>query len=278
VLSTIFLEDVFWSKVRYLFIALMIFQAIVRLLDKKSNNETRLLSLAGLILLLIVPLGSDSGLEKSIWGMWILGPMVLTMPIDLNQFLISATFNQSRFLKRAFAVVFLSIAIIYAWQKPYFDVGSRSKKIYSIEHPQMKFIYTSRKRAMVVNELIQEAFPKLKDEKYLLAFIEIPMVNYLSDKTPFISTSWPKLYYNPETFRIKLEEALQRRKVLPAIIRQKQNTMLANWPGVPDPDYLKYPPYLSKWPEHGKILNEFIEKNNYRVVWENEMFQLLIHE
>jgi len=32
---------------------------------------------------------------------------------------------------------------------------------------------------------------------------------------------------------------------------------------------------LSKWPEHGKILNEFLTRNNYQVVWENEMFQIL---
>jgi hypothetical protein len=101
------------------------------------------------------------------------------------------------------------------------------------------------------------------------------MVNYLSDKTPFISTSWPKLYYNPEKFRLKLEEALQHRNEFPAIIRQKQNTMLADWPDAPDPDYLNYPADLSKWPEHGKILNEFISGNNYQVVWENEMFQIL---
>lgn len=279
VLLAILLEDVFWSKVRYLFIALMIFQAIVLITDRKSSNEIRLLSLAGLILLLIAPLGSDSGLEKSIWGMWILGPMVLSMTFNMKQwnpFRIQMTFNQSRFLKRTFAVIILGSSIIYAWQKTYFDVGSRTKKSYSIEHPQMKYIFTSQERAKVVNELIHEAFPKMKDEKYLLAFIEIPMLNYLSDKQPFISTSWPKLYYNPQTFRIKLEEALQQRKAFPAIIRQKQNTMLANWPGSPEPDYLKYADGLSKWPEHGKLLNEFISQNNYWIVWENEMFQLLI--
>jgi len=112
----------------------------------------------------------------------------------------------------------------------------------------------------------------------LLSFIEIPMLNYLSDKRPFISTSWPKLYYNPNTFKLKLEEALQRRKNFPAIIRQKQNTVLNDWPGSSEPDYLKYGDSLSDWPEHGRILNEFIERNNYQVVWENEMFQLLTRQ
>jgi hypothetical protein len=279
VLLSISLEVVFWSKVRYLFLALMIVQGSLQIVDKNSRNEIRLLSFAGLILLLIAPLGSDSGLEKSIWGMWVLGPMVLTMPIDLkklNLFRMPISINQSRFLKRVLALVILLSAIIYAWQNTYFDAGSRNQKTYSIQHPKMKCIYTSHERAKVVNELIHEAFPKIENEKYLLAFIEIPMMNYLSDKKPFISTSWPKLYYNPQTFRLKLEEALDRRKIFPAIIRQKQNTMMAFWPGSPDPEYLNYPESLSKWSEHGKILNEFIAQHNYQVVWENEMFQLLI--
>lgn len=281
VLLTIFLGDVFWSKVRYLFIGVMIFQGIVIAFDKNRRNEIRLLSLAGLILLLIAPMGSDSGLEKSIWGMGILGPMLFALPFDLKKLKkvrIEITSHQASFLKRTLAVVVLCTALVYAGQKTYFDAGSRLGKIFPVDHPQLKYIYTSSQRAKVVNELIHQAFPKIKDKKYLLAFIEIPMVNYLSNKKPFISTSWPKLYYNPQTFRLKLEEALQRRKTFPAIIRQKQNTMIANWPVKPEPDYLKYPTNLSKWPEHGIILNEFIAKNNYQVVWENEMFQLLIRE
>ena len=275
-LLTIFLKDVFWSKIRYLFMGLMILQGIGIITDKNARKELRLLSLAGLILLLIVPLGSDSGLDKSIWGMWVLGPILLS-GVDNSLFRLSgkSELQQSLFLKRVLLLVVLLAAMVHAWQTPYFDVGSRTMKTVKIDHPRLNYIYTSAKRAAVMNELIKDGFPPISREKYLLAFIEIPMVNYLAEKTPFISTSWPKLYYNPEKFRLKLEEALRHRNEFPAIIRQKQNTMLADWPDIPDPDYLNYPADLSKWPEHGKILNEFIATNDYQVVWENEMFQVL---
>lgn len=278
-LLTIFLKDVFWSKVRYLFVGLMILQGFSLIIDKSTRKELRLFSFAGLILLLIVPLGSDSGLDKSIWGMWVLGPILLSdVDKSLFRFPGKSEIQQPLFLKRVLLLVVLITAMIHAWQTPYFDAGSRMMKTVEIEHPRLNYIYTSAKRAAVINELIRDGFPKMSREKYLLAFIEIPMVNYLSDKTPFISTSWPKLYYNPEKFRLKLEEALQYRNEFPAIIRQKQNTMLADWPDAPDPDYLNYPADLSKWPEHGKILNEFISVNNYQVVWENEMFQVLVRK
>jgi hypothetical protein len=226
-------------------------------------------------MLIIVPLGSDSGLDKSIWGMWLLGPVLLA-PTDKTSFLFRAAGERQVFLKKALILVVLVTAMVHAWQTPYFDTGSRLKKTVAIDHPKLRYIYTTAKRATVISELVTDGFPKISNEKYLLAFIEIPMVNYLSDKIPFISTSWPKLYYNPEKFKLKLEEALLRRKEFPAIIRQKQNTMLVDWPVAPDPEYLNYPENLSKWPEHGKILNEFIAKNDYQVVWENAMFQVLL--
>lgn len=276
---TFFLKDIFWSKVRYLFIGLMIFQGIRLIIDKRARKELRLLSFAGLILLFIVPLGSDSGLDKSIWGMWVLGPILLSdADKSLFRFQGKSELQQPLFLKRVLLLVVLITAMVHAWQTTYFDAGSRMVKTHSVDHPKLKYICTSAKRAAVINELVKNGFPKIRDEKYLLAFIEIPMLNYLSDKTPFISTSWPKLYYNPEKFRLKLEEAFQRRNEFPAIIRQKQNTMLADWPDTAGPDYLEYPADLLKWPEHGKILNEFIAKNDYQVMWENTMFQVLVRK
>jgi len=276
IVLTVFLGDVFWSKIRYLFLGLMIIQGIAILVSQNATKELRLIALMGLCLLLIAPLGSDSGLDKSIWGMWILGPLLLTLP-DEYGFFEKRIFTGSHllFFKAMLAALVLSTSMVHAWQTPYFDAGSRLNKTATVNHPDLKMIYTSSKRAKVMDELIMEGFPNIIYKKYLLSFIEIPMLNFLSGKTPFISTSWPKLYYNPEKFRLKLEEALTKRKEFPSVIRQKQNTMLNDWPAVGDENYLNYPETLTKWPEHGKILDEFLEKYNYQVVWQNEMFQVL---
>lgn len=274
-----FMGDVFWSKIRYIFLGLMIINGAFLLVSRRYSDEIRLAALLGLLLVVLAPLGSDTGLEKSLWGMWILGPMLL-MSKDESTFVKFSVLTGTQMitvLTLLGAAVF-STSVVHAWQTTYFDSGSRWHKVQAIHHPDLKFIYTSPKRAKVVDELIQEGFPKIVSEQYLLGFIEIPMVNYLSGKRPFLSTSWPKLYYNPEKFKQKLEEALAKRKEFPAIIRQKQNTMLNEWPGNFDPEYLNYPEGLSKWPEHGRILNEFIDRNGYQVVWENEMFQLFVRE
>jgi hypothetical protein len=43
-----------------------------------------------------------------------------------------------------------------------------------------------------------------------------------------------------------------------------------------NPHYFEYKEGISMYPEHGKILNHFIEEYNYKVIWENEMFQVLL--
>ena len=275
----ILFKEAFWSKIRYLFIGLMIIQALLLVMDKHQSKQLRLLSIAGIILLVVAPLGSDSGLEKSVWGMWILGPILISHFFQsLSCKITHVQFSDVShlFLKRSFINILLISSVIYAWQNTYFDKESRLKKMSPIDHPKMNCIYTSQKRAAVMNELIHDAFPLFTEKEYLLSFIEIPLLNYLSDKKPFISTSWPKLYYSPAMFKEKLDEALQKRQKLPAIIRQKQNTTIYDWPSTYEIAYLNYPATLSKWSEHGKILNEFIHQNHYFVVWENEMFQLLI--
>lgn len=237
-----------------------------------------MLSFAGILLLFIAPLGSDSGLGKSIHGIWILGPILLTK-LDVKHIIrpirLSVPSSLSVYIRQGMVILTIVTAILFAWQNTYFDAGSRREKTFPIDHPKLRMIYTSMEKSASVNELIHEAFPLIEQE-YMLSFIEIPMMNYLSDKKPFLSTSWPKLYYSPLSFEKKLQEALKKREDLPIILRQKQNAKLEVWPiEKADPAYLAYPKELTDWSEHGIILNKFIEEYAYEVIWENEMFQVL---
>ncbi|TKG94735.1 hypothetical protein EYV94_12390 [Puteibacter caeruleilacunae] len=271
VLSILF-KDVFWSKVRYLLIGVMIAYGTIAMFDARQSGNTRLLAFSGLLLLVIAPLGSDSGLAKSVWGMWLLGPLALVKMFDFEFMKRHFSLDISKIVRQAFVLVIGISAVIYAWQHTYFDVGSRLDKRYTVDHPKLRGIYTSEKRAEAMNEVINNAFPIIEKEEYLLGFIEIPMFNYLTDTKPFITTSWPKLYYNADVFAEKLDDAVKNKGKLPVIIRQLQATKLEEWPV----DNVNGGNSYMQWPEHGVVLDNFIRKYNYVIVWENEMFQLLI--
>ncbi len=271
--------NAFWSKIRYLLIGLVLLSGIQYVTDRSRTAGFRMLAFAGLILFFITPFGSDSWLGKSVFGMWILVPLLLAGE-DLRTLFkpvrIELSEQDRRMIFRTLRGMIIVTALVHAWQNTYFDAGSRWLKNVPVAHEKLVCIYTSEERAKAINELVREAFPMI-DETYLLSFIEIPMINYLADKPPYISTSWPKLYYNADTFSDKLAEAKSLRDSLPAVIRQKQNTGLAEWPADAAADrYLDYPDDLSKWPEHGRILNDFMHRNGYEVAWENNMFQLLV--
>lgn len=266
-----------WSKVRYLFFGLMFLNGFVLLLLRRVAVKTRLLISLGLILLFISPLGSDSGLEKMVWGSWILGPMLFLQLRKGHYASIGSgkiRFQGNRELYKTFILMFTIAILTYAWNNTYNDPGSRLQKRYRVVHPELRGIYTTEKRALVVNQLLAELPNYVEEEDTLLAFIEIPMLHYLTGTRPYLHTSWPKLLYSPDLFQKQLNAAAL--KSLPVIVRQKQNMGAANWPYSTIKDYTQYHNPAIKYRGHGLVLNEFLTNHDYHSVWENRSFEILL--
>src|SRR6056297_1721495 len=79
-LLMLFFREAFWSKVRYLLLGLAVLYGIRQLTDIRKAHAVRLVAAAGLIFLLVDPVGSDSCPANSLHGMWILVPMALVSP------------------------------------------------------------------------------------------------------------------------------------------------------------------------------------------------------
>ncbi len=266
-----------WSKLRYLFFGLMFLNGLVLLLLRRVAIKTRLLISLGIILLIISPLGSDSGLEKMGWGSWVLGPMLFLQLRKGHYASIGSgkiRFKGNRELYKIFTLFFIIAVLTYAWNNTYNDPGSRILKRYSVNHPKLKGIYTSEERAIVVNQLLSGIQPYIKEDDTLLAFIEMPMIHYLTQTRPYLNTSWPKLLYSSEIFKKQLGLA-ESKGTLPVVVRQNLNMGATNWPYNPIPDYTEYINPSIKYREHGLELNEFLKRNNYVHVWGNVAFEIL---
>lgn len=172
-----------WSKVRYVFLGLMIINGIITVISKYSSKETRLFSLMGIILLVIAPLGSDTGLDKLLWGTWLLGPLILQrlkQGASLQHGKGKFSFQGSNEVYKIVTSILFIAFLTYAWNNTYNDPGSRLKKRYTVNHPKLKCIYTTQERAEVANEMLNEIQKYVESGDTLLAFIELPMVHYLS--------------------------------------------------------------------------------------------------
>ena len=91
---------------------------------------------------------------------------------------------------------------------------------------------------------------------------------------PFIGCSWPELLSAP-----LLKQKLNNHKgPLPAILRQKFDSIGKEF-GAPDENYLidcGVEAGTFKSNKKSQVVNEFIEKNNYKIVFENQYFILFL--
>ncbi len=267
-----------WSKILYSFYGFILLLAILQLLSKEISNQRKLILSIGLILMIVAPLGSDSGLEKLKFGVFLLGSISMYyletgIDISIQKFNFNIRLSSKAYYLIA-TLLFISFTT-YAWNNTYNDPGSRFEKVYTINNKKLTNVYTTKERASVVNELLSEIKKYVKPNDYLLAFNELPMLNYLTDTKPYISTSWIKLIYNEKSLLEQLDTSVKT-KGLPVILRQKANMGGTNWPNNIIKDYTKYEDKSIKYRSQGIAFNTFLKKYGYHTAWENNMFEILV--
>jgi hypothetical protein len=142
---------------------------------------------------------------------------------------------------------------------------------FPIENKNALRIYTTKERATVVNELLQESSKYIKKNDYVLAYDCIPMFHFLTETRPFMPNAWPWLYL-PDAFKYELYKSINKSKVLPVIIIQKVNTLYSNWPQNVNLERIR----TDSDSERDSIMNDFMKNNNYTTIWENIAFEIRV--
>jgi hypothetical protein len=272
-----------WVMLLYIFIGLSLTGTFFILLYH-NNKQLKLLSFAGILILLFYPLGSDELVEM--FSLWIIFPVALDYFFSVSSIYHKTTIadehqersltlfiheSQMNEVKKIFIYGCLFIGLYFSYFYPYFDVSNRIKMHYSVENKYLKGIFTTKERTTVVNELLNESAKYVKKHDYVFAYDCIPMFHYLTETKPFLYNPWPWAYL-PDDFKKNLDKAVLERKVLPVVIIQKLNTLNSNWPQNTYDNY-------AEWKENkvrNAIMNDFLKGNNYKKIWENKAFEILI--
>jgi hypothetical protein len=289
VLFTIYLtisQKITWLYILRVLVGISLIVSAL-LLVSKSDKNLKLLVFLGLLIIIFGPLGSAGGLFAMGRNcLWLVFPITLdyifnTKHIETRIFLVNKNQENildlnisSLYLKRArncFVVVLISISLYYTYYYPYFDKNDRVKMHYSVENKFVKGIFTSKERANVINELLLETNKYVRKGDYILAYDNIPMIHFLTETRPFLNNSWPWLYV-PEAFKAELDISTSKSKKLPIVIVQKMNTLDSDWPTNSLNFYQKSISDLMR----DSILKEYLRRNNYKKVWENSTFEILI--
>lgn len=142
---------------------------------------------------------------------------------------------------------------------------------FSIDHPQLKGVYTTKERAEVVQGVLDELRNWVRPGDYLLGYHTVSTLYFVTDTRPYLYNSWPFLY-EPFQMRYYLERAQAERPNLPVAVRSKFSLQSFEWPTH------KYINKSYRYRENWKILEEFLESKKYRLMWENEIFEILVPE
>ena len=252
----------------------------------KIDVNLRTISLIALLILFITPLGSGNGIRNARFGMWLALPIsiallmqIMEIQSDLN-FTIGLNKIYSKFKMNKQEMLFAKIIIlifcftfmsIFSFKYTYRDTVNRFAMHYSINHPKLKMVYTTKERAQVVEELLGELPKYVHKGEYLFTFEQISLLYYLTETKPYLYNSWPMLY-QPNELKNAIEKAIKEKEKLPVIVRAKRSTSNFEWPNNPEVELIE----SERHSGNRIIVNKFIDKYYYKTIWENDFFQILL--
>ncbi|WP_303316220.1 hypothetical protein Q4Q34_12455 [Flavivirga abyssicola] len=288
--TLIFFLMIFWFKKADIYIIYVIgYIGTLGILFTKQKEGIKVLSFLAFLMMLFLPLGSGGGIRSSGYMcIWLAVPLFfyfisqfgnITLTFNIKKEDISRTITKSsiKYLSMFFLFSYATGKIYSLSQEAYFDQGSRLNKIYKINNKYASGVYTTKERALIINDLLASLEQYVKPNDYLLTYDKIPMVHFLTETKPYMFNPWIWIY-DSYSFKKNMDRAEKEIDVLPIIVQQKFETIGTF--SEPTLEYLtesigndiRYSNGFDK--NRVKIMNSFISRNEYEIVWSNAYFNI----
>ncbi len=241
---------------------------------KQRVYDLFLLTLLAFPLVFLGTLGSDSGLLFAIYHL----PLSLTLAIvyvSTKKFPSSLTLlkhpfplyeNHINFVKNSFISLF-SIGLIYFGFTHTYNDQSKSQLLFSFHHPKLVGVYTSKERVNVFEDALDHLQKYVKKDDILLSCDSTPIIYYATQTIPMIDTTWIETL-PPKTIKAKLQSYEHSTVMRPIVFRAKYDNFGIAWPQ----EKVLLP--IESVSMKRDILDDYIRRNHYQKVWENEFFEI----
>lgn len=260
-----------------------IFGALLFLYKHNYSKENLLVVTFGLFMCFLIPFGSDGAFTTCWTGTWISLPIgcvilydmfvkysALKITVDGKDIKI---ISPTRYVKCLLYVYFLC-SIYQNLNIQYFDPGCIAKKTTTINSRFTHCIYTESARAIPINELLSALRDIVGKDDYLFVYDFFPGLNYITNTKPYLSNSWPWVY-SVSLLNKQIQEKVAK-GIFPIVVRHKFRTCNL-WSAPSDKFYdLDYNEEKLTREQLARldVINDFLDKNNYRKIWENSHFEI----
>lgn len=201
---------------------------IATLFNSRDHRKPDI-ALAGLLMMFIMPLGSDGGIyNNGTLAEW------LAVACAMNGFISTRNVRNRNLVPgfRASAIltcVFSLLMVVHLIRfGVYFDESHIGDKFVKVPG---ETVYTSQRRAKLVEELVSELNRFVKPGDILMVYGSGPTLNYLTDTRPWLGCSWPEQFM-VESLRRRMESSEEH----PVIAILRFNTLGPRF-GNPSDDY-----------------------------------------
>ncbi|TGV02567.1 hypothetical protein [Flavivirga rizhaonensis] len=275
-----------WFKEEDVFtVYTMAYVGTLFVLFTKHSAKIKTLAFLGVLMLTFLPMGSGIAIRSSGYMcIWLSVPFFFHFFSNLKEMSINWKYNgldkNIILLEKSFKIFILFISIAFFSAKAlnvsrqaYFDVGSRLEKTHIIESELAKGVFTTERRAEIINDLLINLEKHVKPNDYLLAYDKIPLIHFLTKTKPYMYNPWIWIY-DGYSFEQKIKKAETEIPVLPIVVLQKFETIGEF--SRPMNDYMdetKEESFLYN-KKRTTVMNSFLERNEYEIIWSNSYFNM----
>lgn len=253
---------------------------ILTLAGNEHKNQKKL-ALLTILLLSVLSVGSNTGITVGCYGIIFGFPLVFwfwnEMPpvfIDINarkesetviKTHVSFDYATKRKIIGFFICFYIVLSIPFVFRYIYRDSSQRWKMNTLVNHNMLRGVFTTPQRASAIESLVLELGKYVKENDYLLTYDAIPMTYFLTKTRPYLYNSWPSLY-SPSELKKSIDKAQKEHDYLPVAVIAKVLFYQDSWPNSE----------AVSLDEKQMILSNFLEENKYQVIWENNVFKILL--
>ena len=235
---------------------------------KTNNKLLSILIFAGVFVMVINPLGSNTGIIKSLYGMWLILPLTILCGYQLKISSKKEIFRSIFSIMNCALLSLFILSLFFHATNVYRDDINRFNLNTEFSSPSLRGIYSTPDRVKVVDEILAKIKELTNKNDKVLMGISIPMLYYLTETSPSLGNPWLGSSIKQSYFETNFKNFEGKKNYPKIFIEQKISTTDRYWPK-------SNTPMDEKSQNTQKYLvNIFKNKFNYTLVWENKAFAI----